>query len=142
MQGKGMAVHSLGGAQPHRMDRMRRSKEACMAHTAAAWYRPTRGLDKEVNGMAVCVCVCVSLAHTLISPPPLSHALASTHALRRLRRELHGEEAENEGGENDQVDVLRMNGTVPRAYQSEADQRVDGLLCGNLLSQLRSALLN
>ena len=58
----------------------------------------------------VCVCVCVSLAHTLISPPLLPHTLASTHALRWLRRELHGEETENEGGKNDQVDVLRMDG--------------------------------
>ena len=31
-----------------------------------------------------------------------------------------------------------MDGTVPRAYQSEADQRVDGLLCGNLLVLAKS----
>ena len=54
--------------------------------------------------------VCVPLAHTLISPPPLPQTLASTHALRRLRRELLGEETEKEGEKNDQVDVLRMDG--------------------------------
>ena len=89
-----------------------------MAHTAAARYRPTRGLDKEVNGMAVCVCVCVSLAHTLISPPPLPHTLASTHALRRLRRELHGGETENEEGKMIKsilrMDTARVSKTVSK----------------------------